>query len=79
MPFGNRVPDKTLLKEVNRKLMRTGTQSTIIASVKGGYVTLTGPLQYEMQRRTLIRVTNQVSGVRQVTDKMTVKPKKRVD
>jgi osmotically-inducible protein OsmY len=79
MVFGNQVPDKTLLKEINRKLMRTGTQSKISACVRGGYVTLTGNLQYEHQRRSLIRAANQVSGVRQVVDQMTVRPRKRVD
>ena len=67
------------LKEVNKKLMRTGTQTKVTASVSGGYVTITGTLQYETQRRTIMRAANQVSGVRQVVDQMTVQPKKRVD
>lgn len=78
MPFGNRVPDKTLLREINRKLLRTGTQSKITASVKSGYVTLAGTLQYETQRRILIRATKQVNGIRQVTDQMTVRAKNHV-
>ena len=75
--FGKKqVPDKTLVKEVNKKLMRAGTQSRVTASVNGGIVTLTGALQHEHQRRTLIRAANQVSGVRQVVDQMTMQPKK---
>jgi osmotically-inducible protein OsmY len=72
MPLGNQIPDKTLLKAINKKLMRTGIQAKIAASVKGGCVLLTGALQYENQRRTVVRAANQVSGVRQVTDQMTV-------
>ena len=79
MVLGNQVPDKILLKSVNKKLMRTGIQSKIAASVKGGYVVLTGPLQYEHQRRTVIRAANQVSGVRQIMDQMTVQPSKRAN
>ncbi len=78
MAFGNQVPDKTLLKAVNKKLMRTGIQAKITASVKGGYVVLNGSLQYENQRRTVVRAANQVSGVRQVVDQMTVQPRKQV-
>jgi osmotically-inducible protein OsmY len=79
MAFGNKTPDKTILKDVNRKLMRTGTQSKVTASVASGYVTLRGVLQYENQRRTLIRAANQVSGVRHVADQMTVEPRKPVE
>ena len=79
MAFGNQVPDKTLLKSVNKKLMRTGIQAKIIATVKGGYVVLSGALQYENQRRTIVRAANQVSGVRQVVDQMTVQPRRQVN
>lgn len=79
MTFGKRVPDKSLLRDVNKKLMRTGTQTKVTASINGGYVTLTGVLQYENQRRILLRAANQVPGVRQVFDRMTVQPKKRVE
>ena len=79
MAFDNQVPDKTLLKLVNKKLMQTGTQTKVTAAVQGGYVTLTGALQYEHQRRALLRAAHQVSGVRQVVDQMTVQPRKRVD
>lgn len=77
MAFGNQVPDRNLLREVNKKLMRTGTQTKVTVSVRGGCVTLTGALQYEHQRRTLIRAATQVSGVRQVLDQMTVQARRR--
>ena len=76
MVFGNQIPDKTLLKAVNKKLMRTGIQAKIAASVKGGCVLLTGALQYENQRRTVVRAANQVSGVRNITDQMTIQPRR---
>ena len=78
MAFGNKIPDKTILKDVNKKLMRTGTQSKVTASVSSGYVTLRGVLQYENQRRTLVRAANQVSGVRHVADQMTVEARKPI-
>lgn len=79
MSFGNRPNDKALLKDVNKRLMRTGTQTKVTASVSSGAVTLTGTIQYEHQRRTIIRAANQVSGIRNVADQMTVQPKKRPD
>ncbi len=78
MAYGDKIPDKTLLRDINKKLMRTGTQTKVTASVNAGYVTLQGVLQYENQRRTLIRAASQVSGVRHVADRMTVKPKKPI-
>jgi osmotically-inducible protein OsmY len=77
--FANQIPDKSLLRSINKNLQRTGTNSKIVASVKSGYVTLTGVLQYENQRRNIVRVTNQVNGVRHVVDQMTVRPPKRVE
>ena len=79
MPFGDRVPDKTLLQQVNKKLAQAGMTSHITATVSGGYVTLTGTLQYANQRRLIARKAGQVNGVRQVVDQMTVKERKRVD
>jgi osmotically-inducible protein OsmY len=79
MAFGDKIPDKSILKDVDRKLARTGTNSKITATVSSGYVTLRGVLQYENQRRTIIRAANQVSGVRHVTDQMTVEPKRIIE
>ena len=77
MAFGDRVPDKTLLQQVNKKLMRAGMQAKVTASISGGYMTLTGTLQYANQRGIIMRQAKQISGVRQVIDQMTVQPKKR--
>ena len=79
MAFGDRVPDKTLLSQVNKKLRQTGVTTNVAAAVNGGCVTLTGILQYANQRRVIMRKATQVTGVRQVVDQMTVEVKKRVD
>ena len=79
MALGNSVPDKTLLRDVNKKLLRAGTQTKITASVKSGCLTLSGTLQFEIQRRPILRAVNQVSGVRRVVDQMIMQPKKRSD
>ena len=79
MSFGNRPNDKALLKDVNKRLSRTGTQTKVTAAVSGGTITLSGALQYEHQRGAIIRAANQASGVRNVVDQMTLQPKKRVD
>ena len=64
--FGrNEVPDRTLLKTVNRRLDRTGTgsQSKVTAAVQRGMVTLTGKLQYENQRNPIVKAVKSVAGV----------------
>lgn len=78
--FGrNQIPDKDLLKTVNRRLDRTGSgsQSKITASVRSGTVTLTGKLQYERQRSPIVKAVSSVAGVRQVLDQLQTPPKTR--
>lgn len=79
MALGNAIPDKTLLRDVQKKLLRAGTQTKVTANVSGGRLTLTGTLQFEIQRRPILRAVNQVAGIRGVVDQMTMKPKKRTD
>jgi osmotically-inducible protein OsmY len=77
--FGrDEVPDRTLLKTVNRRLDRTGTgsQSKVTAAVQRGMVTLTGKLQYENQRNPIVKAIRSVAGVRQVIDQLQTPPKK---
>lgn len=74
----NETNDKSLLQQVNKRLARTGTggKTRVTATVRRGDVTLNGILQYEIQRKTLIRAATSVGGVRRVVDQMTVeKPK----
>jgi hypothetical protein len=69
-------PDKTLLKKVNQRLMRAGlgSHSRVTAAIRNGQVTLSGSIQYEHQRRTILRAASGVDGVSQVVDKLTVQP-----
>jgi osmotically-inducible protein OsmY len=78
--FGrNEVSDKDLLKNVNRRLDRTGTgsHSRITALVRRGTVTLSGKLQYEIQRTRIVKAVKSVAGVRQVIDQLQSPPKVR--
>ena len=79
MALGNAIPDKTLLRDVSKKLLRSGTQTKITPSVSGGCLTLSGTLHNEIQRRPILRAVNQVSGIKRVVDQMTVQNKKRSD
>lgn len=74
MALGNQVPDKTLQKSVNQKLMQRAAGAKIAAAVASGTVTLSGQLVQEYQRRALISALNGISGVRRVIDTMTIAP-----
>jgi osmotically-inducible protein OsmY len=69
-----RVPDKTILKNVNRRLQRTGlgARCRIATAVRNGQVTLSGNIQYEAQRRPVLRAVNGVDGIRGVVDQVQV-------
>lgn len=71
-----RVPDKTIQKKVDDNLMRSGANK-IKASVRSGTVTLTGVLQYEMQRMAMVKAANSAAGVLRVVDQMTVVVRQR--
>jgi osmotically-inducible protein OsmY len=65
----NQVPDKELLKMVNRKLSRTGgSQTHVNVTISQGTVTLSGKISYENQRSPLVKAVSSVPGVRGVTD-----------
>jgi osmotically-inducible protein OsmY len=73
--FGrNQISDKELLKTVNQRLARTGTggQSKISASVLQGTITLSGSLQYAMQRSPIVKAASNIAGVRRVIDQMQI-------
>ena len=71
------VSDKSILQKVNQRLMTTGTgsQRGITAAVSNGTVTLSGGIQYEHQRRGVVRAASSVTGVRRVVDQVQVVPK----
>lgn len=73
----NQIPDKELLKNVTRRMQRSGSSSRITASVRSGNVTLIGKLQYENQRAPLLKTVQAVAGVRQVIDQLQSPPSKR--
>jgi len=67
-------PDKTILKDVNKRLARSGVGSRcrVTATVSRGQVTLTGQMQYENQRRPIVQAVNRVDGIKGVIDQLTV-------
>ena len=72
------IPDKSVLQKVNQKLSRMGgSGGKVVASVMRGDVTLSGTIQYEMQRSSLLKVATSVPGVRRVIDQLKMKPKER--
>jgi hypothetical protein len=76
--FGNdAASDKALHKMVMRRLQRSGSQGGLNAVVQRGSVTITGKLQHEDQRLTVIRALRSVSGVRNVIDQLQAPPKKQ--
>lgn len=74
---GNETSDKALQKAVNRRLERAGagSRSRLAVSIQRGSVTVTGKLQYENQRLSIVKALRGVSGVRQVIDQLQSPPK----
>jgi osmotically-inducible protein OsmY len=81
MPNDNRVPDRALMTKVNQRLSRCGMGSNLQVNVviRNGLVTLSGTLDYDYQRRPLLRAATGVSGVRMVVDNLKVKPPRHWD
>jgi osmotically-inducible protein OsmY len=76
MPYDSRIPDKALGAKVTQKLSRCGGGSNvrINATVRNGTVTLSGMLDFDYQRKPIVRAINGVEGVRMVIDQLQVKP-----
>jgi osmotically-inducible protein OsmY len=76
MPYENRIPDKALLNKVTQKLSRcgAGSQLRVHATIRNGTVTLAGVLDFDYQRKPILRAVNGVEGVRMVVDQLSVKP-----
>ncbi len=75
--LGDQVPDKRIVQMVNKRLARTGvSQCKISVSVRNGYVTLSGTIQFDYQRKAILRAAQGVEGVRQVVDQLTVVPRR---
>jgi osmotically-inducible protein OsmY len=76
MPYENRVPDRSLLSKINQRLSRcsTGSNAHVSAIVRNGTVTLSGTVDFDYQRKPLLRAASGVHGVRLVVDQLRVKP-----
>jgi osmotically-inducible protein OsmY len=68
--------DRRLLQRVTQQLTTRGIRNPchVDAAVKNGDVTLTGTIQYEHQRKAAMQAATGVTGVKRVSDRMTVKP-----
>ncbi|MEZ6116978.1 MAG: BON domain-containing protein [Pirellulaceae bacterium] len=78
MAIGNNVPDKTLLKTVTQKLLRTGSSSSrITPTVRSGDVTLAGVIGFEHERRGIVRSVSSIPGVRRVIDQLRLIERKK--
>lgn len=79
LSYEDRVPDKTIERKVNQRLTRAGlgSQSKVKVVVRNGQVTMSGTLQYETQRRSVLNSARGVQGVRNVVDQIQATPKKK--
>jgi hypothetical protein len=78
--FGrNAVSDRDLLKTISQRIARTGTGSSskVNVMVQGGTVTLSGSLQYAIQRNPIFRAVENIPGVRRVVDQLIVVDRKK--
>jgi osmotically-inducible protein OsmY len=71
-----KISDPMISQKVNEQLSNCGIRAPcrITAVTRKGYVTLTGAIQYEYQRRTVLRATGAIDGVRSVIDHLQVIP-----
>ena len=77
MTLGNQVPDRTLQKSVDRKLMQKCPGSAqISATVRAGDATITGTIKNEYERKPIVRCVSAVQGIRRVVDQLQVLEKK---
>lgn len=80
MPFGNQIPDKTIQKQVDRKLLQKCSGSPgIRATVRSGDATITGMIKLESERKPIVRCVSAVQGVRRVVDQLQVAVRKKTN
>ena len=78
MALGNTVPDKTLQRNVSRKLMQKCSGSTRVdATVRGGEVIVTGTIKHDYERKSIIRCISAVQGIVRVVDQLRLEERKR--
>jgi osmotically-inducible protein OsmY len=73
------VPDNQLNRLVTQKLSQrsAGSGARVSATVANGYVTISGTVEHEYERRPLVNAISSLSGVRRVVDQITLAPKKK--
>jgi osmotically-inducible protein OsmY len=76
MIYEAKISDPMISQKVSQQLANWGMRAPcrITAVTRKGYVTLTGAIQYDYQRRTVMRATSAIDGVRGVVDQMQVIP-----
>lgn len=69
-----RVPDHQIVQKVTTQLPRRGIRPpcNVRVSVRNGTVTLSGTIEFEMQRKAAVHAATGVNGVLRVIDNLTV-------
>lgn len=78
---GKQVPDNQVSRSVTQKLAQrsAGSGCRVTATVSNGYVTLSGTVEHEYQRKPILSSLNGITGVRRVIDQTQLVPRaKRV-
>ncbi len=67
-----KLPDRQILQKVTTQLPRRGIRPPcdVHVSVQNGIVTLTGKIEFELQRKAAIHAAHAVNGVQRVVDQM---------
>jgi osmotically-inducible protein OsmY len=75
----NKIPDSQLTRSITMKLAQRsgGTGCKVTAVVNSGYVTISGTVDAEYQKRPIINAVNGINGVRRVIDAMNIAPKRK--
>ncbi len=73
---GPPVKDEVLVQKVTLQLSKRGIRPPcrVTVTAVNGKVTLSGELQFAMQRKTALRAAREVPGVQDVVDQLHVKP-----
>lgn len=73
----DQVPDKTLLKTVQRKLLQKCAGARVSAAIQGGEAIITGSIANEYERKQILKCVSAVQGVGRVIDQIQLIEKKK--